>query len=183
VNPSSVARPLEAHQVTLGNRIRRAAWNLVWVSLGRCSPNVAHRWRRLLLRTFGATVGSGAHVYPNARIWAPWNLKLGARSCLANGANCYNVALVEIGDDVVVSQDAYLCTATHDYNLPSFPLRIAPISIESRTWVAAGAFVSPGVTLHAGAVVGARSVVTKNVPPWTVVGGNPARVLKERPPC
>jgi putative colanic acid biosynthesis acetyltransferase WcaF len=102
------------------------------------------------------------------------------RSCLANGVGCFNVAPIEIGEDAVVSQDAYLCTATHDYNDRSFPLLIAPITIEAHAWVAAGAFLSPGITVHRGAVVGARSVVTANVAAWSVVAGNPARFVKSR---
>ena len=102
------------------------------------------------------------------------------RSCLADGVGCYNVAPIEIGEDAVVSQDAYLCTATHDYNDRAFPLLIAPITIQAQAWVAAGAFLSPGVTVHRGAVVGARSVVTASVPAWSVVAGNPARFVKSR---
>jgi putative colanic acid biosynthesis acetyltransferase WcaF len=103
-----------------------------------------------------------------------------ARSCLADGVNCYNVAALRIGEDVVISQDAYLCTATHDYNDRSFPLLVAPIDIGSHAWVAAGAFLAPGITVHRGAVVGARSVVTASVPAWSVVAGNPARFVKSR---
>lgn len=105
---------------------------------------------------------------------------MGARSCLANGVNCYNVSKVTIGDDVVVSQDAFLCTATHDYNDASFPLAVAPIAIESHAWIAAGAFLSPGITVNRGGVVGARAVVSRDVPAWAVVAGNPARVIKTR---
>lgn len=102
------------------------------------------------------------------------------RSCLANGVGCYNVAPITIGEDVVISQDVYLCTATHDYNDPSFALMVAPIEIHAHAWVAAGAFVSPGITIERGAVVGARSVVTACVPEWTVVAGNPARAINTR---
>jgi putative colanic acid biosynthesis acetyltransferase WcaF len=139
-----------------------------------------HPWRRWLARMFGAQVGRGVHIYPGAKIWAPWNLRMEDRSCLADGVGCYNVAPIEIGEDAVVSQDAYLCTATHDYNDRAFPLLIAPITIQAQAWVAAGAFLAPGVTVHRGAVVGARSVVTASVPAWSVVAGNPARFVKSR---
>lgn len=177
----TIARaPLVDHTVTFDNRVRRLAWNMAWTALCRLSPVAAHGWRRAVLRTFGASVGAGAHVYPRAAIWAPWNLRIGLRSCLADGSTCYNVAPVVIGDDVVVSQDAYLCTASHDYNRRSFPLVAAPVTLEAAAWVAAGAFVSPGVTVHRGGVVGARAVVTRDVAAWTVVAGNPARVVNRR---
>lgn len=141
-----------------------------------------HGWRRGVLRVFGAAIGPGAHPYPRCRIWAPWNLTMGAHSCLANDSDCYSVARVTLGPGCVVSQYAYLCSASHDYEDPAFPLIAAPITVGERAWVAAGAFVGPGVTIETGAVVGARSVVVKSVPAWTVVGGNPARHIKRRKP-
>lgn len=103
-----------------------------------------------------------------------------AHACLGPSVDCYNVAPITIGEFATVSQYAHLCAATHDYSVLSMPLVTRPIQIGARAWVAAGAFVGPGVTLGDGAVVGARSVVNKDVPAWTVVAGNPARVLKPR---
>jgi putative colanic acid biosynthesis acetyltransferase WcaF len=162
------------------NRLGRALWGLVWLVLFRPSPRPCHAWRRWLLRCFGARVGRGAHVYPSARVWAPWNLHMGEHSCLADGVDCYSVDRVTLGPHALVSQDAYLCSATHDYNDPAFPLVTAPVTIGAHAWVAAGAFVGPGITVGEGAVVGARACVFRNVQPWTVVGGNPARFLKHR---
>ena len=167
-------------KVSRRNRIRRAIWNTSWALLGSTSPTALHSWRCCLARIFGATIKHGVHIYPHVKIWAPWNLMMENRSCLANGVGCYNVAPITIGEDVVISQDVYLCTATHDYNDPSFALMVAPIEIHAHAWVAAGAFVSPGITIERGAVVGARSVVTACVPEWTVVAGNPARAINTR---
>ena len=168
----------------LGRRdqVRRLIWGVVWLALYRPSPRPLHGWRRFLLRRFGATVGAGAHPYPGARIWAPWNLTMGAHSCLADGVDCYSVAPVTLGRFALVSQRAFLCAATHDYNDPTFPLLPRPITVGDRAWVAAEAFVGPGVTLGEGAVVGARACVTKNVAAWEVVAGNPARFIKSRRP-
>src|SRR5450631_4686025 len=115
-------------KITPRDRLRRALWSAVWCVFARPSPTLLHGWRRFLARIFKAQIGDGVHIYPGAKIWAPWNLRMGARSCLAGGVECYNVALIMIGEDVVVSQNAYLCTATHDYNDPSFPLLVAPIT-------------------------------------------------------
>ena len=162
------------------NLAGRIAWNLVYTFLYRPSPTIMHGWRRFLLRCFGAQIGPGAHPYPTARVWAPWNLAMGKNSCLGNYANCYCVGAVILGEGAVVSQYAHLCSASHDYRDPSFPLIVGPIAIGSLAWVAADAFVGPGVTVGDGAVVGARSVVFKDVPPWAVVTGNPAKLIKYR---
>ena len=158
-----------------GHKLARLVWGVVWLLLYRPSPTVLHGWRRLLLRLFGAQVEAGAHPYPSASIWAPWNLRMGRRSCLGPGAICYNVAPVTIEAGAVVSQHAYLCTASHLVGDPEFTLVGAPITVAPAAWVAAGAFVGPGVTIGKGSVVGARAVVMKDVTEGLVVIGNPAR--------
>ncbi len=162
------------------NRVARVAWSIVYFFLYRPSPVTLHGWRRFLLRCFGASIGPGAHPYPTALVWAPWNLTMERDSCLGHHANCYSVAPVVIGQRAVVSQYAYLCTASHDYEDPMFPLTSAPITIGPAAWVAAGAFIGPGVTLGEGAVAGAHAVVFRDVPPWAVAAGNPARIIKRR---
>jgi putative colanic acid biosynthesis acetyltransferase WcaF len=163
-----------------GNQLLRAVWSLVWLVLGRPSPVPLHGWRRLLLRVFGARIGRGANVYPSATVWAPWNLAMDDYSCLGFGTICYCVARVSLGAHATVSQYSYLCTATHDIEDPQMRLVTAPISIGRGAWVTADVFVGPGVTIGEGAVVGARSTVLKDVAPWTVVAGNPARFVKNR---
>jgi putative colanic acid biosynthesis acetyltransferase WcaF len=167
-------------QLSLTNKVSRACWNLVWLLLYRPTPRVLHGWRCLLLRAFGARLGKGVHPYPTARIWAPWNLEMGDHACLSEGVDCYCVDKVRLGAHALVSQYSFLCTASHDYNDASFPLVCAPITIEERAWVTADVFVAPGVTIGQGAVVTARSSVFRDVPPWTVVRGNPAVPVKRR---
>lgn len=162
------------------DRLRRMGWGLCWLILYRLSPVPFHGWRRMLLRMWGATIEAGVHPYPDARIWAPWNLTMRHGSCLGPGSDCYNVARVEIGANAVVSQKAYLCTASHDFRDRNFPLTGAPIAIGAGVWVAATAFVGPGVTIGAGAVVGAAAVVSRSVDPMTIVAGNPARKIGVR---
>ncbi|HYE18957.1 MAG TPA: putative colanic acid biosynthesis acetyltransferase [Tepidisphaeraceae bacterium] len=165
---------------SLKNKLGRALWAAAWAVLYRPSPRPAHFWRRGLLRLFGATVDPASHPYPSARVWAPWNLTLGPESSLGDRVDCYCVARVTVGANVTVSQGAFLCAATHDYEDPMMPLVVAPITIGDGAWVCANAFVGPGVTVGAGAVVGACAVVTRDVPEWTVVAGNPARAVKTR---
>ncbi len=167
-------------ELSFWNRAGRVLWGMVWLLLFRPSPRPSHFWRVLLLRAFGAKIGPGVRVYPSARIYAPWNLRMGEFSILGDYVNCYCVGLVEIGSHVVISQYSFLCTATHDYEKAEFPLVVAPIRIGVKCWIAADAFIGPGVSIGEGAVVGARSGVFKNVEPWQVVGGCPARVIKNR---
>jgi putative colanic acid biosynthesis acetyltransferase WcaF len=146
----------------------------------RPSPVPFHGWRRFLLRLFGAQVGAGAHPYPSCRIWAPWNLAMAKHSCLSHYVDCYCVDRIELGAHATVSQYSFLCAATHDYTQKDFPLMTAPIQIGAHAWVSADVFVGPGVKVGEGAVVGARSTVMRDVKPWTVVAGNPPRVVGQR---
>ena len=164
---------------SLGNKAGRVLWGLAWAVLYRPSPKIFHGWRRWLLRLFRARIGRGVHTHPSARIWAPWNLEMD-HSCLAHNVDCYCVGSVRIGAHATVSQYSYLCTASHDFEHPHLPLVTAPITIGNGAWVTADVFVGPGVTIGDGAVVGARSSVFKDVAPWTVVAGNPARFVKKR---
>lgn len=165
---------------SLSNRIARVIWQLVSLLLFRFSPPPLHRWRALILVLFGAKVGKGVHVYPGVKIWAPWNLELGDECGIANGAVLYSQAKITIGRRAVVSQGVQLCTGTHDYNDPGFPLIAIPIKVGNNAWIAADAFVHPGIEIGDGCVVGARSVVTKNMPAWMVCSGHPCKPLKER---
>lgn len=164
---------------TFGNKAARVLWGVVWWLAYRPSPRVLHGWRRLLLRLFGASIGEGAHPYPSARIWAPWNLTMGEGSCIGDNVDCYSVDRVTLESYATVSQYTFLCTASHDYTVSEKPVITAPIRIGRRAWVAADVFVGPGVTIGEGAVVGARASVFRNVDSWTVVGGNPARIIRK----
>lgn len=172
---------LYRNQLSLKNKIGRVVWNIVYVTMFRpFSPTLFDLWRLFLLRLFGAKVHAKAQVYSSVKIWAPWNLEMGAYACLAPYVDCYNTALIKIGEHSTVSQKSYLCASSHDITDPHHPLITAPIIVEDQVWIAADAFVGMGVTVRQGAVVGARACVFKDVAPWTVVGGNPARYIKDR---
>ncbi len=162
------------------NKFLRIAWSLVYHLLFRPSPRPMLGWRRFLLRCFGAEISPRVRVHATARIWAPWNLKMGDYATLSPDVDCYCVAPISIGAHATISQYSYLCAATHDHEDRNFTLLSAPITIGDQAWIAADVFIGPGVTVGEGAVVGARSSVFRDVKPWTVVVGNPAKYLKER---
>lgn len=165
---------------SLKNRLGRVLWSVVSALFFRLSPKPLHAWRSFLLRCFGAKTGRSVHVYPGAKIWAPWNLEIDDEAAVANGAILYTQGKITIGKRAVISQGAHLCAGTHDYNLPDFPLYTRPIVIGDHAWVAAEAFIHPGVTVGEGCVIGARSVVTKSMPEWMVCAGHPCKPLKMR---
>ncbi len=165
---------------SLKHRLTRLAWGIVWRLLGRWTPVPLHAWRRFLLRCFGARIHATAKVYPRVEVWYPQNLSMEAYSCIASGVNCYCMAPISLGSYALVSQGAYLCAGTHDVDDPNFQLVTKPILIGNDAWVAAEAFVGPGVTIGNGAVLGARAVTFKNLDSMTIYAGNPAKALRRR---
>jgi putative colanic acid biosynthesis acetyltransferase WcaF len=165
---------------SLWNRLARLIWGFSEVLFFRFSPRPMHAWRAFILRLWGAKIGTRCHIYPGAKIWAPWNLSCEDEVGVANGAVLYNQAPIILGKRVVISQGAHLCTGTHDYEDPGFPLFARSITVEANAWVAAECFVHPGVTIGEGAVIGARSVVTKDMPAGMVCAGHPCKPIKPR---
>lgn len=163
------------------NQVIRILWTIVWGILARPLPrSTGSNWKRILLRLFGAKIDPTAVIYSSAKIYYPANLTMEKNSCLASNVDCYNVDKIVIMANSTVSQGAFLCTASHDITDPLNHLITAPIIIQDQAWVAADAFIGMGVTIGEGAVVGARAAVFKDVAPWTVVGGNPAKFIKNR---
>jgi putative colanic acid biosynthesis acetyltransferase WcaF len=165
---------------SVSNRMRRLAWSACWILLFRTSPRPFHSWRAFLLRCFGARLGTHCHFYPRSRIWAPWNLVCADAVTLGDEAEIYNPSPVSMGSHAIVSQQAYICGATHDYNDPCFPLISFPMSLGAYCWVCARASVCPGVNVGEGAVLGLGSVATRDLAPWMVYAGVPAQPLKQR---
>lgn len=174
---------LSKYQNPLGRKhqIIRLLWSIVWTIFARPLPrSIGSKWKRLILRLFGAQIHPTAIVYSSAKIYYPANLIMEEYSCIASNVDCYNVGTVKIGAHSTISQKAYLCTASHDITNPLNPLIISPITIKDQAWIAADAFIGMGVTIGQGAVVGARAAVFKDVEDWNVVGGNPAKFIKKR---
>jgi putative colanic acid biosynthesis acetyltransferase WcaF len=182
-------QPLDATRVnpleggpsfSLGNRLLRAAWNITWGLLASWTPPQMRFWRRFLLKLFGAQLGQACDVRGSARVWYPPHLHLADRALLAERVTCYNMAPITLGRGALVSQGAHLCAGSHDISSATFQLTARPITIGAQAWIAAEAFVGPGVEVGEGAVLGARSVAFRSLEPWTVYSGNPATRIKAR---
>lgn len=166
---------------TFKDKLRRANWQIARFILFRpFGLPLFNEWRNKILRLFGAKIGKGSIIHSSSDIFAPWNLEVGTLTCIGPHTIIYNPGKIRLSSKVTISQYSYLCTATHDYNTRAHTLYSREIVIKDYAWVAADAFVGMGVTIGEGAVVGARAVVFKDVEPWTVVGGNPAKKIKER---
>jgi putative colanic acid biosynthesis acetyltransferase WcaF len=176
----SVEDPYAIPAFGLANRLARVAWAVCYLLMFRPSPRPFFGWRRLILRVFGAKLGKGVVIYPSAKIWAPWNLVCEDMVAIANGADIYNPSPIWLGSHAIVSQDAFLCGASHDYNDVRFPLYSKPIHVGPYAWVCARSCVMPGITLQEGAVLGLGAIATKDLASWSVYAGSPAKLVAAR---
>jgi putative colanic acid biosynthesis acetyltransferase WcaF len=160
--------------------VARLAWLIVWKTLWRVCWHRIPVLRTFILKCFGAKISGRLSVFGTARIEMPWDMTIGENVSIGQRVQVYNLGGVSIGSHTFLSQDVYLCGGTHDHTSLAYPLIRKKITLGNYVWIAAGAFIGPGVTVGDGAVVGARAVVMKDVAPWTIVAGNPAKVVKAR---
>ena len=167
---------------TYGNRNRayRAIWTMVWIFFGTWTPRSFVAWRRWLLCLFGAKIHPTAMVNRGVSIWSPKNLTMDAHSCLGPNVICYNLAKIHLKKNSLVSQGSHLCTGSHNISDINFQLIFAPIEICEDAWIAAEAFVGPGVSIGEKAILGARGVTFKSLDPNGIYIGNPAKFIKTR---
>jgi putative colanic acid biosynthesis acetyltransferase WcaF len=178
---ASYSKPLKGGpSFSLKHRFFRAMWNVAWFIFASWTPPFFHCWRVLLLNLFGSNIHFSAHVYGSTRIWYPPYLSMGAGSCLGPRVNCYCMAPIRLEDGAIVSQGTYLCAGTHDIEDEHFQLIVRPITIGNGAWIAAEAFIGPGVKVGNNAVIGARTVLLKDAMANSVYSGNPAQLIKLR---
>jgi len=133
-----------------------------------------------VLKIFGAKLSGTPFIHSTARIQIPWNLTMKHRACLGERANAYSLGKIDIQEGATIAQEAYLCTGSHDFNDPSLQLITKPITIGKNTFIGARAMILPGVSIGNQAIVGAMSVLSKDVPDHQIVAGNPAKKIGER---
>lgn len=161
-------------------KIRMLVWEWVWMFCCAWTPKPLNKWRLWVLRLFGARLHGTPFVHQRARIQIPWHLVMHDRACLGDRTNAYTLGEIEIGARATVAQEVYLCAGTHDFNQAAIPLQTAPIRVGEDVFIGARAFIMPGVSIGARSVIGAASVVTRDVPADVYAAGNPCRVLRPR---
>lgn len=168
------------------SRFKEVLWIIVRGLFFLPSWPLPSSWRVSLLRLFGTRVGQRVVIRSRVNITFPWRLEIGDHVWIGEEVLILSLAPVRLGSHVCLSQRAFLCTGTHDYRRADFALQTKPIIVEDSCWIAAQAFIGPGVTIGAGSVIAAGAVVVRSVPPQSLVRGNPAEVVgsieRENPP-
>lgn len=159
---------------TFRTRLGILAWDYCWLLLCAWTPKPANRWRLLVLALFGARIEGRPFVHQRARIQIPWNVTLRHRATIGDRANLYSLGEIEVGEHATIAQECYLCTGTHDFDDLSLRLVTGRIEVGAETFVGARTFVMPGIRIGRNALIGACSVVTRDVADNVVIAGNPA---------
>ncbi|HVF70547.1 MAG TPA: DapH/DapD/GlmU-related protein [Chthoniobacterales bacterium] len=182
--PLQTVHPAQASQFSspwsFSHRLKHILWEFCWLVFCIWTPKPANPWRLLWLRLFGAKIHGTPFVHQRARVANPANLILHDRACLGDRANAYALGEIEIGAGATVAQEVYLSTGSHDFSSPALPLVTAKITIGADAFIGARAFILPGVEIGARSVVGACSVVTRDVPPDVFAAGNPCKILRPK---
>ena len=162
--------------------ILRVFWQIIWTLFCKFTPPIFpfNSWRVFILKLFGAKIEWTSKIYPSVKIFMPWNLIMGKNSCLGRNVDCYNYDKITIQQNSIISQNSFLCTASHNYKSKNFELIRAPITIKEKVWVAANCFVAPGIMMEKESVLLANSNLTKNTKKNSVYAGNPAKFKKKR---
>jgi putative colanic acid biosynthesis acetyltransferase WcaF len=137
-------------------------------------------WRRFIARLFGAKIGKNVILRPTVKMTYPWKVSIGDNSWVGDDVVLYSLGNIVIGSNTVISQKSYICTGYHDYKDKTFPIYAKTVTIEDQCWIATDVFISPGVTIKEGAVVGARSTVIEDLQGSSVYVGTPAKFIKNR---
>lgn len=159
---------------------RRVMWMLCRPIL-RLLPRQFYGLRNSLLRAFGAKIGEGVRLYPSVDIFFPWNLEIGDEVTIADRVQLYSLGKIIIGAGTMISYGAHFCAGSHDYTAVNLPLLKPAVRLGRGVWVCAEAFVGPGVEVGDFSIIGARAALFKSFEPCSIIGGNPAKRIKERP--
>ncbi|HEX3356474.1 MAG TPA: WcaF family extracellular polysaccharide biosynthesis acetyltransferase [Tepidisphaeraceae bacterium] len=165
---------------TRKQQLGRLLWAIVSAAIFR---RTFHNWyglRASILKMFGAKLGRNVRIRRTVKIEIPWNLEIGDDVSIGDEAILYSLGLIKIGSRSFLSQYAHLCAGTHDHTSRDYPLLREPITIGEDCWIAADAFVGPGVTIGDRTVLGARASAFSDLPSDVIAVGNPAKPIKER---
>jgi putative colanic acid biosynthesis acetyltransferase WcaF len=155
-------------------------WWIIYAIFFRLSPQFLYGWRRFILRSFGAKIGKKVIIRPSVQITYPWKVKIGDFCQIGDDVVLYSLGEIEIGNNVVISQRSYLCTGSHNHLKIDFPIYAEQITINEQCWLGTDVYIAPGITIGTGTVVGARSSVFKDLPPYKICFGSPVKIIKDR---
>jgi len=180
MNPAATEADRHRSPWTTKQKAGRLLWAIVQATLFGMSPHHLYAWRAMLLRIFGAKIAKHVQVRPSVRFIIPWHVEIGEHTSIGDFAIIYSLGKITMGKYVTISQYAHLCAGSHDARTRAMTLTTAPITLGDDVWIAADAFVGPGVTVGERSIVGARASVFSDIPSDVIVGGNPAKIIKPR---
>lgn len=172
--------PVQTTPFTLKEKLLSRVWKIFNTTFFRILPYNFRGYRRFLLRLFGAKIDNTSSIDRTAIIDFPWNLTIGYQSSIGEKAWVYCLDKIIIGDKSCIGKDVYLITGSHKIDDANFSLITKPITIGDGVWVATGSKVFSGVAINNFSVVGAFSVVLKDIPENQVWVGSPAKYIKQR---
>jgi acetyltransferase-like isoleucine patch superfamily enzyme len=164
----------------MANYLKKYITGLYFLSVLICGKIPSHTLRKQLYKLLGLRIGKHSTIYGGAEIRHVHRIKIGNNSIIGHNAILDGRGGLEIGNNVSLGTGVWIWTAQHDINDPYFNIITGKVIIEDYAWIAVRAIILPNVTVGKGAVVGAGAVVTKNVEPYSVVAGVPAKKIGER---
>ncbi len=144
-------------------RWKETAWYLIKVLFFISALPYPNHFKATLLRLFGAKVGKGLIIKPRVNIHFPWKLELGNHVWIGEEVFILNFENLKVGNDVCISQRAFICGGNHDYRDPAMTFRNGPITLQDGCWIGAASFIGPNVSIGVDTVVTVGSVVTSSV--------------------
>jgi putative colanic acid biosynthesis acetyltransferase WcaF len=160
--------------------VKEGLWLVISLFLFRLCPFSFSALKRAMLRAFGANIGRNVTIKPKVNITFPWKLTIGDHVWLGEECWLLNLERITIGNNVCISQRAFLCTGSHNYKLSTFDLITQPITLDDGVWIGAGSWVGPGVVIGSHAVLTLGSVAAANLAANGIYRGNPAVLVKQR---
>jgi maltose O-acetyltransferase len=162
------------------NRIKNIWLELIVFKLHLAGCVPLHSYRKFVYRIFGIKIGKGSTIHTGARFYDPRNIVIGEDTIVGEGAVLDGRDKLFIGNHVDIATDVMIYNSEHDVNGKNFGATLAAVKIEDYVFIGPRAIILAGVTIGKGAIVGAGAVVTKDVPPFAIVGGVPAKIIGER---
>ena len=161
-------------------KLKEMLWYLIKILFFLSALPYPSRMKVGLLRLFGAKIGEGVVLKPRVNIHFPWKLEVGHHVWIGEEAFLLNFERLRIGNNVCVSQRAFLCGGNHDYRKPTMPFRNGPITLKDGVWVGACCFIGPGVIIAKDTVITVGSIIVSDVGPSLVVTKLPDNQTRPR---